>query len=110
VSCAKTAEPINAVWDAKWFGPKEASIRWDAHWRNLVNTNEPSICGGDAALSSYFDHVLTVRHVIYLSIILRIQLMREVSCRVRDVTGVRASGFERVVLFVHVRVIVSRLG
>jgi len=52
VSCAKTAEPINAVWDAKWFGPKEASIRWDAHWRNLANTNEPSICGGDAAFLS----------------------------------------------------------
>jgi len=21
-----------------------------AHWRNLANTNEPSVCGGDAAL------------------------------------------------------------
>jgi len=23
---------------------------WDAHWRHLKNTNEPSMCGGDAAL------------------------------------------------------------
>jgi len=24
--------------------------RWDAHWRNLAYTSEPSVCGGDAAL------------------------------------------------------------
>ena len=30
-----------------------------AHWRNVANTTEPSICGGDAAfLSNYFDHLL----------------------------------------------------
>jgi len=23
---------------------------WDAHWRNLANTTEPTMCGGDAAL------------------------------------------------------------
>ena len=23
---------------------------WGAHWRRLVNTTEPSVCGGDAAL------------------------------------------------------------
>jgi len=23
---------------------------WDAHWRYLKNTTEPSMCGGDAAL------------------------------------------------------------
>ena len=23
---------------------------WGAHWRHLVNTTEPSMCGGDAAL------------------------------------------------------------
>jgi len=23
---------------------------WGAHWRHLVNTTEPSVCGGDAAL------------------------------------------------------------
>jgi len=28
---------------------KEACIRWGAHWRNMVNTIEPSVCGGDAA-------------------------------------------------------------
>jgi len=24
-------------------------IRWAAHWHNLANTIEPSMCGGDAA-------------------------------------------------------------
>jgi len=28
------------------------------HWRNLANTTEPSVCGSDAALSNYFDHLL----------------------------------------------------
>jgi len=58
VSCAKTAEPIElslVLW------PKEACATWDAHWRHLANTTEPSICGGDAVfLSNYFDHVLLI--------------------------------------------------
>jgi len=30
-----------------------------AHWRQVANTIEPSVCGGDAAfLSHYFDHLL----------------------------------------------------
>ena len=45
--------------DSGW--PKEACIRWGAHWRNLANTIESSICCGDAAfLSNYFDHLLSV--------------------------------------------------
>jgi len=37
-------------------------IRWGAHWRNLANTIEPSMCGGDAAfLSNYFDHLLRLQ-------------------------------------------------
>jgi len=28
------------------------------HWRHLANTTEPSVCGGDAVLSNYFDHLL----------------------------------------------------
>ena len=33
---------------------------WSAYWRNQANkpTIEPSVCGGDAALSNYFDHLL----------------------------------------------------
>jgi len=32
-----------------------------SHWRNLANTTEPSICGGDAAfLSNCFYHLLIV--------------------------------------------------
>jgi len=31
-----------------------------AHWRNLANTIEPSICGCDpSVLSNYFDHLVT---------------------------------------------------
>jgi len=33
--------------DSGW--PKEACIRWGAHWRHLANTTEPFVCGGDAA-------------------------------------------------------------
>ena len=25
-------------------------VYWNAHWRHLTNTTEPSACGGDAAL------------------------------------------------------------
>ena len=31
---------------------------WDVPWRNLANTTEPSMCGGDAALLDYFDYLL----------------------------------------------------
>jgi len=40
-------------------GSKEACIRWSAHWRNLANTIEQSMRGGDVVfLSDYFDHLL----------------------------------------------------
>ena len=38
--------------DADWA----TCTRWGAHWRNLTNTTEPSVCGGDAA----FDHLLNI--------------------------------------------------
>jgi len=47
------------IWvvDSGW--PKEACITLGAHWRNLANTIESSMCGGYAAfLSNYFDHLL----------------------------------------------------
>ena len=28
-----------------------------AHWRQLANTIEPSVCGGNAILSNSFDHL-----------------------------------------------------
>jgi len=35
-----------------------------AHWRNLTNTIEPSMCGGDAVfLSNYFDHLFAKERV-----------------------------------------------
>jgi len=71
VSCAKTAEPIDLpfeLWsrvDGK--GRKFNCIRQmvpmcpngRAHW-SLANMTEPSGCGGDAALSNYFDHFFCV--------------------------------------------------
>jgi len=34
-----------------WGESKEALLDEDAHWRNLANTIEPSMYGGDTALS-----------------------------------------------------------
>jgi len=34
-------------------------IRWSEDWRNLANTTEPSMCGGDAAFLSNFDNLFT---------------------------------------------------
>jgi len=36
-----------------------------AHWRHLVNTTEPSVCGGDAALGQI---ALTTCNIIVLSL------------------------------------------
>jgi len=48
-----------AVWDWDSGGPKEACLRWGAHWRHLANTTKLTVCGGDAAccqitLTTYF--------------------------------------------------------
>ena len=34
--------------------PKKACIKWGSHWLNLANTIEPSVCGGDAALTTCY--------------------------------------------------------
>ena len=51
VSRAKTAEPIEMSFGT-WtrVGPSEHVLDGGAHWRNLANTTEPSMCCGDAAL------------------------------------------------------------
>jgi len=47
-------------------GPRKHVLNRDAHWRNLVNTIEPSVCGGDAALcqltfiTCYYYYYVTV--------------------------------------------------
>jgi len=47
--------------------PKEACVRWDAHWRNLANMTEPCMCGGDAAfLSNYSDRMFNLASSIKL--------------------------------------------
>ena len=38
----------DAVWVEDSGGPKDACIRWGAHWRHLANTTEQSVHGGDA--------------------------------------------------------------
>jgi len=67
---AKTAEPIEMpFWVVDSAGAKTASIRWGAHWHNLANTIEPSVCGGDTAfLSNYFDHLLFISCFKYLNV------------------------------------------
>jgi len=60
VSPAKTTEPIEmpfVVWTQ--MGPRKHVLDGGAHWRNLTNTIEPSMWGGEAAfLSDYYDHLL----------------------------------------------------
>jgi len=60
VSCAKTAEPIEMpFWVVDSGGPRKHVLVWDAHWRHLAKTTEPSMCCGDSAfLLNYFDHLL----------------------------------------------------
>ena len=54
--CKNGSTDRDAVWGMDFGGPKEARVRWGAHWCNLANTTEPTMCGGDAAfLSNYFD-------------------------------------------------------
>jgi len=31
---------------------KKACIKWGSHWLNLANTIEPTMCSGDAALTT----------------------------------------------------------
>jgi len=47
---AKTAEPteMSGIWAR--VGPRKHLLAGGAHWRNLVNTVEPPVCAGDAAL------------------------------------------------------------
>ena len=33
-----------------WYRRRLGCTRWGAHWCNLVNTTEPFVCGGEAAL------------------------------------------------------------
>ena len=60
MSPAKTAEPIEMPFGT-WIqvGPRKHVLDGSAHWRNLANTSEPSMCSDDTAfLSNYSDHLL----------------------------------------------------
>ena len=61
--CAKAAEPIKmlfGVWTRLTVGPKQHVLDEGAHWRQLTNTIEPSMRGGDAAfLSNYLCPLVT---------------------------------------------------
>jgi len=60
------AEPIDLLFGL-WtrMGPSKDVLHGDAHWRNLTNTTEASVCGGCAAfLSNYFDQ-LFILELIY---------------------------------------------
>ena len=59
VSLARTAEPIETP-----FGML-SRVRWGAHWRHLANTNEPSMCGGDAVLCQITLTTCFILHMVY---------------------------------------------
>ena len=50
--CAQMAAAIDLLFGrhVDSGGPKEALLDGRAHWRNLANTTEPSVCNGNAAL------------------------------------------------------------
>ena len=51
----------HGVWVVELSRPKEACIKYGAHWRSMTVTIVPSMCGSDAAfLSDYFDQLLLV--------------------------------------------------
>jgi len=60
VSCAKMAELIEMSFGLWTCVGRRKHVVHGGHWRNLANTNEPSVSGGDAALtvSNYFYHLL----------------------------------------------------
>jgi len=50
ISCTKMAEPMDmpfGLWTP--IGPRKDVLHGGAHWRNLANTTESSVCGGGAA-------------------------------------------------------------
>jgi len=50
VTCAKTAEPIEMQFEMRTHvDSKKHVLDWGAHWRNLANAVEPSMCDEDAA-------------------------------------------------------------
>jgi len=50
-------------------GPRKRVLHGGARWRNLTNTIEPSMCGGDAAfLSDYCDPLLRIRERVRVSL------------------------------------------
>ena len=68
VSCAKNGSTDrDAVWDLDSGEPKKHALdvgpRRGAYWRNLANTTEPSMCGGDAAscqiTTTCYDYIST---------------------------------------------------
>jgi len=51
VNCAKLAEPIEMPFEMlNRVGPGNHVLHGEAHWCNLANATELSVCGGDAAL------------------------------------------------------------
>jgi len=52
-------------------GCRFGCARWDAHWRHLANTTEPSVCGGDAALCQ-----ITLTTLILLLLVLLLNVLR----------------------------------
>jgi len=65
---AKLIETSLRIWTQ--VGPRKNLLGRGAHWRNLVNTTEPSMYGGDAAccqitFTTYLN-TYTVRFIVLL--------------------------------------------
>jgi len=67
MSPAETAEPTEMPFGLSTrVSPRKHALNEDAHWRNLTNTIEPLMYGGDAAyLSNYFDYLSGIRYVLH---------------------------------------------
>ena len=65
---AKTAEPMKMSFGVSTrVGARKLALDVDAHRRNLPNTTEPSMCGGDAAFLSV---TLTTCDYLLLSVVI----------------------------------------
>jgi len=69
VSPAKTAEPIKIPFGLQnRVGP---CVTWGAHWRDLANTTEPSICSGDRPFCQITLTTCLTWHYVVCSICIR---------------------------------------
>jgi len=66
LSCATTAEPIQMQFGMlSPAGPRNHALNGRTHWRHLVNTTEPYVCCGDAAVDCFANSWTTLVHLVH---------------------------------------------